>query len=333
MAESSVVHIPVMVEEVLHWLQPRPGGVVVDGTLGGGGHTRALAERVGPQGIVVAVDRDPAAVVAAERNLAGLPVKLVHGNFCDLPEALRELGIAAVDGVMLDLGMSSEQLADPERGFSFSSAGLLDLRFDPTRGEPAYRLINRLSPSHLADLIYAYGEERYSRRIALAIAERRRKQPIQTAAQLAEVVRQAIPSGPGPQRIDPATRTFQALRIATNDELKSLEIALRRIPGCLRPEGRLAVISFHSLEDRLVKEAMRRDPRLEMLTKKPVMAGDAETAPTRAPAAQSSRGSPAERYQRWGGSMKAERKKGTGTFCRNGPSGAPHKRCLSPFPA
>jgi len=276
MTEPDVVHVPVMLDEVVQWLAPRAGMVLVDGTLGGGGHTRALAERVGPEGLVIALDRDPAAVEAAQRSLAGLPVRALHGNYCDLPEVLVEQRIDAIDGVVLDLGLSSDQLADPQRGFSFTSNGPLDLRFDPTRGESAARLINRLSAQHLADLIYVYGEERYSRRIAAAIVEQRHEHPIESAADLAELVRRAVP-GPR-QRIDPATRTFQALRIAVNDELKSLDIALRRLPDCLRAGARMVVISFHSLEDRPVKEAFRNDLRLQALTKKPVTAGPEELA-------------------------------------------------------
>lgn len=276
MAEPDVVHVPVLLDEVVQWLQPRAGAVLVDGTLGGGGHSRALAERVAPGGRVLALDRDPAAVEAAARNLAGLPVRVRQGNYCDLPEILAEEQLDAIDGMVLDLGLSSDQLADASRGFSFSSEGPLDLRFDPTRGESAARLVNRLSAEHLADLIYAYGEERYSRRIAAAIVDQRRRHPIRSAADLAELVRRVMP-GP-PQRIDPATRTFQALRIAVNDELKSLEIGLRRIPDFLRPGARLAIISFHSLEDRPVKEAFRSDPRLDVLTKKPITAGPEELA-------------------------------------------------------
>jgi 16S rRNA (cytosine1402-N4)-methyltransferase len=257
-----------MLDEVVRWLDPRPGRVLVDGTLGGGGHTRALAERVGHSGLVVALDRDPAAIAVAHRELADLPVRPVHANFCDLPEVLVELGVDKVGGVVLDLGLSSDQLADPQRGFSFSSEGPLDLRFNPMHGEPARRLVNRLSAEHLADLIYHYGEERYSRRIARAIVQQRREQPIETAAELAELLRKVVPRSPH-DRIDPATRTFQALRIAVNDELKSLEIALRRIPDCLQSGARFAMISFHSLEDRRVKEAFRGDWRLEVLTRKP----------------------------------------------------------------
>lgn len=267
-----------MLDEVVRWLDPQDRMVLVDGTTGGGGHTRALADRLGPSGVLIALDRDPAAITAAEQNLSGTPVKLVHANYCNLPEVLEQLEIAAVDGVLLDLGLSSDQLADERRGFSFSAEGPLDLRFDPTAGEPARRLVNRLSAENLADLIYQYGEERHSRRIARAIVKRRREKPIETAAELAELIRRCTPSSRGPRRVDPATRTFQALRIAVNDELKSLETALRRIPGCLRPQGRMAVISFHSLEDRLVKEAFRDDPRMQALTPKPVRAGEAEVA-------------------------------------------------------
>jgi 16S rRNA (cytosine1402-N4)-methyltransferase len=270
-------HVPVLAAEVIEQLDPSPGRVLVDGTLGGGGHARLLAERVGPGGRVVALDRDPAAIESARARLADLPVLFAHANYCDLPEVLAELGIDAVDGVLLDLGLSSDQLADHSRGFSFDADGPLDLRFDPLHGEPAWRLVERLSANHLADLIYHYGEERHSRRIARKIVETRRRSPLRTSAQLAQLVRSCVPRSRH-ERIDPATRTFQALRIAVNDELKSLDIALRRVPDCLRSGGRLAVISFHSLEDRRVKEAFRGDSRFRILTKKPIRPTDAETA-------------------------------------------------------
>ena len=239
---------------------------------------RALAERVGASGKLISLDRDPAAVEAAMRNLADLPVTPVHANFCDLPEVLAELGVTAVDGILLDLGISSDQLADSDRGFSFSSTGSLDLRFDPMQGKPAWRLLERLSAEHLADVIYQYGEERYSRRIARAIVQRREdNRPVQTAAELADLVRHCVPRSRH-ERIDPATRTFQALRIFVNEELKSLEIALRRLPDCLRPGGRIAIISFHSLEDRRIKEAFRDNPRLKALTRKPITPSDGEIA-------------------------------------------------------
>lgn len=270
-------HVTVLRDESVNQLNARPGAILVDGTLGGGGHTRAMAERVAPNGLVVALDRDPAAIAAAEKTLAGLPVRLAQANFSDLAEVLEQLQIDRVDGVLLDLGLSSDQLADAERGFSFAAQGSLDLRFDTSEGEPAHRLVNRLSAEHLADLIYHYGEERYSRRIARAIVERRRQREIRTAAELADLVRACVPRTKG-LRIDPATRTFQALRIAVNDELKSLEIALRRTPDLLRPGGRLAIISFHSLEDRRVKEAFRDDARLHALTRKPIRASEEEIA-------------------------------------------------------
>jgi 16S rRNA (cytosine1402-N4)-methyltransferase len=276
MAESSSVHVPVMLDAVIQWLDPRPGSVIVDGTLGGGGHTQALLDRVGANGLVIALDRDPDAIDKGQQKFAGLPIRLAQANFCDLPEVLEQLNITTVDGVILDLGLSSDQLADVQRGFSFSLEGPLDLRFDPTEGEPARRLINRLSPEHLADLIYHYGEERFSRRIARAIVEQRRYKPIETSMELAELIRRVVPRSPH-ERIDPATRTFQALRIAVNDELKSLEIALRRIPDCIRPGARMAVISFHSLEDRRVKEAFRNDQRLKNLTSKPIRSEPEET--------------------------------------------------------
>lgn len=267
-----------MLAEVLQWLDPRPGQVIVDGTVGGGGHARAIAQRLVPGGLLIGLDRDPSALDRAQAALADLPFRLAQANFCDLPEVLSALAVSEVDAILLDLGMSSDQLADPTRGFSFSSDAPLDLRFDPTTGEPAWRLLDRLSEQHLADLIYHYGEERYSRRIARAVVQRRRRQPLRTAAELAELVCSVVPPERGPGAIHPATRTFQALRIAVNDELKSLEIALRRIPQCLRVGGRVAIISFHSLEDRRVKEAFRTDPRYRPLLRKPLRPSDEERA-------------------------------------------------------
>lgn len=269
------IHIPVLAAEVLAGLDPQPGQTFVDGTLGGGGHTRLLAERVGPQGLVIALDRDGAAIADAEINLRGLPIKVAQANFSEIPDVLAEIGIERVHGVLLDLGLSSDQLADHARGFSFESSGELDLRFNPQEGEPAWKLLGRLPEKELADLIYELGEERYSRRIARRVVETRKESPIRTAAELAALVRRCVPRSPK-ERIDPATRTFQALRIAVNRELESLKLALARIPDCLVSGGKLAIISFHSLEDRLVKEAFRDDPWLEPLTKKPVIAGDEE---------------------------------------------------------
>jgi 16S rRNA (cytosine1402-N4)-methyltransferase len=269
------VHTPVLLEEALNGLSLSEEGVYVDGTLGGGGHATAIASALGERGRVIGLDRDPAAVARAATQLPS-SIQAIHSNYCDLPEVLADLNIKAIDGVLLVLGLSSDQLADRRRGFSFDSEGEVDLRFDPTSGEPAYRLLQRLSAEHLADIIYHYGEERYSRRIARSIVNTRRKSPIRTARELAEVVRRATPSKKGRQRIDPATRTFQALRIAVNDELKSLEIFLRRAPSLLKIGGRMVIISFHSLEDRRVKNAFRESPDLEIITRKPVQATPGE---------------------------------------------------------
>lgn len=266
-----------MLQEVLEQLQPQAGAIMVDGTLGGGGHTRPLAELVGPTGRILGIDRDPAAVERTAAALADLPqVTPLHASYVDLPEVLHELEVDSVDGILLDLGLSSDQLADRERGFSFSSDGPLDLRFDPTRGEPASKLLARLSAEHLADILYHYGEERFSRRIARRIVERRKSAPILTAADLAHLVRGSVPNARS-QKIDAATRTFQALRIAVNEELDGLKLALQRLPSLLKPGGRLAIISFHSLEDRLVKQAFRDSELLHVVTPKPLQASPSET--------------------------------------------------------
>ena len=275
---SASIHTAVLPAEVISYLAVEPGMTVVDGTLGGGGHTRLLADAVGPAGRVIALDRDPAAIERGAREFAGRPVRFAQANFCDIPEVLDALSIDRVDRVLLDIGLSSDQLADDTRGFSFDSDGPLDLRFDPTEGEPAWRMINRLRPETLADIIYEFGEERFSRRIARRIADARGKDPIKTSRDLARVVTAAVPRTKPPQRIHPATRTFQALRIAVNQELKSLRIALERIPTRLAADGRLVVISFHSLEDRLVKEAFRNRQVWENLTRSPVEASDEELA-------------------------------------------------------
>jgi 16S rRNA (cytosine1402-N4)-methyltransferase len=273
---STSVHTSVLPAEVMSFLAVKPGMRVVDGTLGGGGHTRLLAEAVGPDGLVIAVDRDPIAIERGARELAGLPVRFAQANFRDIPEVLDAVGLEAVDAVLLDVGLSSDQLSDESRGFSFDSDGPLDLRFDPTEGEPAWRMVNRMKPESLADIIFEYGEERFSRRIARKIAAVREKQPIRTAREFARIVTSAIPKQHPPPRIHPATRTFQALRIAVNEELKSLRIALERIPTRLVPGGRLAVISFHSLEDRLVKQAFRNTQVWECLTRSPIEASNEE---------------------------------------------------------
>ena len=278
MSPGASIHTPVLAAEVMAHLDIRPVMRVVDGTLGGGGHTRLFAEAVGSEGLVIGIDRDPIAIDRAARELAGLPARFAQANFRDIHEVLDALEIDRVDRVLLDVGLSSDQLADHDRGFSFDSEGPLDLRFDPTEGEPAWRLVNRMRPETLADIIHEFGEERFSRRIARRIATAREKEPIRSAREFARIVMSAIPRQYPAPRIHPATRTFKALRIAVNEELKSLRIALERIPSRLAAGGRLAVISFHSLEDRLVKEAFRNRQIWEPLTRGPVEASDDEIA-------------------------------------------------------
>lgn len=272
----STIHIPVLPDEVLQYLAPAPGETIIDGTLGGGGHTRLIAERVTDSGRVIALDRDAIPVERARREQTSPPVIPLHASYHRTDRVLEQLEIEAVDGILLDLGLSSDQLADPARGFSFQSDGPLDLRFDVGRGETAEQLLLRLPEKEIADLIYQYGEERFSRRIARRIVERRKAgEPVRTTGELAELVRRCVPRSKH-HAIDPATRTFQALRIAVNEELTILADALQQMPEFLNPGGRLVVISFHSLEDRIVKHAMRNDDRLEVLTKKPVVAAAAE---------------------------------------------------------
>ena len=271
-------HTAVLPAEVMSFLAVRNAARIVDGTLGGGGHTRLLAEAVGPEGLVIAIDRDPAAIERGARELAGLPVRFAQANYCDLPEVLDALSVEYVDGVLLDVGLSSDQLADHSRGFSFESDGPLDLRFDPTEGEPAWRMLSRMKAEHIADIIHEYGEERFSRRIARRIVSAREKEPIRSSREFARIVTSAVPRQTPPSRIHPATRTFQALRIAVNQELKSLRIALERIPTRLSPGGRLVVISFHSLEDRLAKQAFCNSQVWDRLTRSPVGASDDELA-------------------------------------------------------
>jgi 16S rRNA (cytosine1402-N4)-methyltransferase len=267
-------HIPVLPAEVLHWLDPQPGQVIVDCTVGGGGHARLIAERVLPDGKVIGLDQDPAMLDLARPRLGELPVTLIHAAFDQIAEVLHDQGIAAVDGVLADLGVSSDQLDDGTRGLSFQHNAPLDMRMDPTRGETAADLLRRLPERDLADLIYQFGEERFSRRIARRLVEAREREPIATTGQLADLVRRCVPRGRSP--IDPATRTFQALRIAVNDELAALDRLLAQLPDCVKPGGRAVIISFHSLEDRRVKQAFRDSTVWQVLTKKPVTAGEDE---------------------------------------------------------
>jgi 16S rRNA (cytosine1402-N4)-methyltransferase len=260
-----------MPEEVMHYLAPEPGQVLVDATVGGGGHARLLAQRLGPQGRLIGLDRDAGMLDLARDQLAELPVTLLRRNFDELPAVLKELDISAVDGILADLGFCSDQLDDPERGLSFQQEGPLDMRLDRA-GETAGDLLQRLPERELADLFWSFGEERYSRRIARRIVEARERQRLETTTELAELVRRCVPRSRG-HGIDAATRVFQALRIAVNDELGALERFLANLPRCLKPRGRAVVISFHSLEDRRVKQAFRNKEHFEQLTRKPVRPG------------------------------------------------------------
>jgi 16S rRNA (cytosine1402-N4)-methyltransferase len=259
---ASTGHEPVMLEEVVTALAPRRSGRYLDGTFGGGGHTAAILEASAPDGIVRAIDADPQAAERA-RALAARPdvgerLRFVHGNFVDLAPIARDAGLVPLDGILLDLGLSSFQLDDPERGFSFRFDGPIDMRFDPTRGHPAGELVNNLPVRELANLIWRYGDESRSRRIAAAIERERERAPIETTGRLAAIVEQAVGGRRGADT-HPATRTFQALRIAVNDELTVLDRALGDALDVLAPGGRLAVIAFHSLEDRIVKQFMQRE--------------------------------------------------------------------------
>jgi 16S rRNA (cytosine1402-N4)-methyltransferase len=258
------------------WLAPGEGSIVVDGTVGAGGHAAALASLLGATGRLIGLDRDPEMLALASKATEGLPVTLVNASYSDLGDVLDDLEIETVDGIVLDLGLSSDQLAWSHRGFSFAEDGPLDMRYDPRTRESAADLVNDLDEKELADLIFEHGEERHSRRIARRIVEARRVEPIVTTARLAEVVRKGVPGKWG--AIDPATRTFQALRIAVNGELELLDEFLANVAGFLKPGGKAAIISFHSLEDRRVKHAFREDPELSVLTRKPVTASAEELA-------------------------------------------------------
>ena len=274
---SDAGHVPVLLAETLELLGVRPGGLWVDGTVGLGGHAEAVLRATAPAGRLRGFDRDSEALERARARLLpfGDRVRLEHADYREIPERLAG---EAADGILLDLGVSSLQLDDAERGFSFQREGPLDMRMDRTERGSAMELVNRMRESDLADLIHEFGEEPYSRRIARAIVRAREKAPIATTTELAEIVRRAAPKSRRPG-FHPATRTFQALRIRTNRELDGLEPALERAAECLRPAGRMAVIAFHSLEDRAAKQAFRTlaTRGFRMLTRKPLRPGEPET--------------------------------------------------------
>lgn len=285
-------HVPVMREEVLELLACHAGGFYVDGTAGGGGYAEAILQRTEPDGILLALDWDADAIERVRDRLHSYQqrVLLEKSSFADLPFVLERLGfdLETVDGVVIDLGVSTFQLEDPKRGFSFLHDGPLDMRMDRSLNQTASDLVNTLSESELADLIFHFGEEKWARRIARAIISRRRLQPILRTVELAGVVVEVVPKTKDSRRIHPATRTFQALRMAVNQDLESLENFLSRVLNVLKPGGRLCIVAFHSLEDRLVKIKFRQwakscrcprelltcecegQPLVRLLTKKPL---------------------------------------------------------------
>lgn len=269
--DAAAPHVPVLLAESLDALGIRAGGLYLDGTFGAGGHTRAIVERGGR---VIAFDRDPAAELPA--GLAG-SVTLVRTNFAELGAALDDLGIATVDGVLFDFGVSSMQFDRPERGFSLANDGPLDMRMNPSDGQTAYDLLETSDETELADIIFNYGDERASRRIARKIVGARERGTLpKTTLDFARMIAGVLHVRGKRERIHPATRTFQALRIAVNDELGSIERGLDAAIARTAPGGRIAAISFHSLEDRIVKLRFREDDRLRVITRKPLLPGDDE---------------------------------------------------------
>ena len=278
-------HVPVLLKDAIDFLAVKRGGTYLDATVGLGGHSYEIARRLGAPGHLIGFDKDPAALARARlilldagsgrRDAGATPqITLIHGSFAEVGERVAP---ASLDGILADLGVSSLQLSDPARGFSFQAEGPLDMRMNPMSGETAEQVVNHIDERELADVIYEFGEERRSRRIARAIV---RSRPIHTTKQLVEVVSAAARSMKWKhERIHPATRTFQALRIFVNRELDDLKALLEAAPRVLKPGGRLVVISFHSLEDRIVKDAMRegaKDKHFRLLTKKPVVASEDE---------------------------------------------------------
>jgi 16S rRNA (cytosine1402-N4)-methyltransferase len=308
-------HLPVLVDEVIEMLAPAPGSLHIDATLGGGGHTERILEAANPDGRLLGLDADPAAIARVKARLGpryGDRLVLRQANFRELGEIAPAAGFGAVDGALFDLGLSSFQLADRERGFGFRAGGPLDMRFDPSRGVPASELLASLDTAELTALFRRYGEEPKAPRIARAIVDARRVAPIATAEELAALVERVLPPNPRqPRRTHPATRVFQALRIAVNEELDALQAGLASALDLLRPGGRLVVLSYHSLEDRIVKRFFQaerrgcicppelpvcvcgRNPRLRLVTSPSLTPSDAEIAVN--PRARSARLRAAER--------------------------------------
>jgi len=311
---GEIAHVPVLLREAVDHLAPRPGGIYVDGTLGAGGHAEEVLRLSGPDGVVIGLDRDAEAVERSRERLSSYGARAVlrQANFRDLDRALADLGTAAVDGILLDLGVSWFHLRTPERGFSFMLDGPLDMRMDRSGGRTAADLVNGLPRRDLARIFGEYGEERKAGAIARAIERARARGPITSTLQLADIISSVFPPHL-PRRIHPATRSFQALRIAVNDEVEALREGLQRAHGILRPGGRMVVISFHSLEDRVVKQLFAvwakgctcppriplcvcgQKPSVRILTKKPVSPSEDEVG--RNPAARSAKLRAAEKIE------------------------------------
>ncbi len=276
---GSVEHFPVLLEETVNLLSREGEAVYVDATIGLGGHSYELLRR-NPKAYLIGIDKDPNALEVAEKRLKEFEGRfsLYQADYRDIDEVLKAEGVEATDGILMDLGVSMLQLKTPERGFSFMEEAPLDMRMDPRQRLTAYDVVNRYSERELARIIREYGEERFAPRIARAIVQYRRKKPIETTRELAEIVERAVPKG-FYRRIHPATKTFQAIRIEVNKELEHLKEALLKIPNLLKVGGRVAVISFHSLEDRIVKHTFRhfeKEGLLKVLTKKPITPSEEE---------------------------------------------------------
>ncbi|MCI7019524.1 MAG: 16S rRNA (cytosine(1402)-N(4))-methyltransferase RsmH [Clostridiales bacterium] len=292
---SEFHHVSVLLEECIEGLNIKPDGIYVDGTLGGAGHSSVIASKL-TTGRLIGIDRDPVALKAAGERLApyGDRVTLVHSNFCELDTALDSLGIIGVDGILLDLGVSSPQLDDGQRGFSYMADAPLDMRMNGQDSLDAKQIVNHWSYEELKRILYDYGEERFAPRIAAAICKRREEREIETTLELVDIIRGAMPASALREKQHPAKRSFQAIRIAVNDELGSVERVMKKAVPLLNKGGRLAVITFHSLEDRIVKQAMAeaakgctcppefpvcvcgKKPQVKIITRKPIVSGEEE---------------------------------------------------------
>ena len=292
---SEFHHVSVLLEECIESLNIRPDGIYVDGTLGGAGHSSQIAKRL-TTGRLIGIDRDPVALKAASERLAPYMdrVTLVHSNFCEIASVLKELNIEGVDGILLDLGVSSPQLDDGARGFSYMADAPLDMRMNNEDALTAHTVVNTWPQEELKRILYDYGEERYAPQIAAAICRRREEKPIETTLELVDVIRSAMPAAALREKQHPAKRSFQAIRIAVNDELGSVEKVMRDAIPCLNEGGRLAIITFHSLEDRIVKTGMvaaskgctcppnfpvcvcGKKPQVKLISKKPIVSGEEE---------------------------------------------------------